>query len=166
MPAMAHIGVGLAAKRVAPKINVGWLILAAELIEVVFMILWAVGIETIPTDDRGPYAPYSHSLVMGVFWSVLAGYLVLWISKDQKNALIMGFLVFSHTFMDIIASPKTAFYAADTGMPIFFDSSQTIGLGLWRYETLAYIGEYGFVVVGLLIYLNERRKRKQPVPVA
>ncbi|MBC8192546.1 MAG: hypothetical protein ISR87_07045 [Candidatus Marinimicrobia bacterium] len=166
MPAMAHIGVGLAAKRVAPKINVGWLILAAELIEVIFIVLWALGIETIPTDDIGSYSPYSHSLVMGVFWSVLAGCFVFWISKNQRTALIVGFLAVSHTLLDIIASPKTAFYAADTGMPIFFDSSQTIGLGLWRYETVAYIGEYGFVVLGLLIYLNERRKLKQTVPVA
>ena len=165
MPAMAHIGVGLAAKRVSPKINVGWLILATELIEVIFMILWAMGIETIPTDDMGSYSPYSHSLVMGVFWSVLAGCFVLWVSKSQRTALILGILVFSHTLLDIIASPKTAFYAADTGMPLFFDGSQTIGLGLWRYETVAYIGEYGFVLVGLLIYLNERRRLKQAVPV-
>ena len=86
MPAMAHIGVGLAAKRVAPEINVGWLILAAEFIEVIFMILWALGVETIPTDDIGSYSPYSHSLVMGVFWSVLAGFFVLWISKSQRTA--------------------------------------------------------------------------------
>ena len=102
---------------------------------------------------------------MGVFWSVLAGCFVLWVSKSQRTALILGILVFSHTLLDIIASPKTAFYAADTGMPLFFDGSQTIGLGLWRYETVAYIGEYGFVLVGLLIYLNERRRLKQAVPV-
>ncbi|MBC8374794.1 MAG: hypothetical protein H8E26_02045 [FCB group bacterium] len=165
MPAMAHIGVGLAAKRIAPKINVGWLILASEFIEVIFMILWAMGIETIPTDATGSYSPYSHSLVMGVFWSVLAGGFVLWISKSQRTALIIGGLVFSHTFLDIIASPKIAFYAADTGMPLFFDRAQTIGLGLWRFETVAYIGEYGFVLLGLLIYLNERRKLKPSVPV-
>ncbi len=77
----------------------------------------------------------------------------------------MGLLVFSHTLLDIIASPKTAFYAADTGMPLFFDSSLTVGLGLWRYKTLAYVGEYGFVLAGLLIYLVERRKIKRELPV-
>ncbi|NQT63208.1 MAG: hypothetical protein HQ556_09660 [Candidatus Marinimicrobia bacterium] len=161
MPAIAHIGVGLASKRITPKINVGWLILASEFIEVIFMILWAVGVETIPTDQTGSYSPFSHSVVMGVFWSVLAGCFVLWMSKNRKTALLIGFLVFSHTFLDVIASPKTAFYAADTGIPIFFDVAQTIGLGLWRYEVVAYIGEYGFVLIGLLIYLLERKRLKR-----
>ena len=161
MPAMAHLGVGLAAKKVAPNINVGWLILASEFIEVIFLIFWAVGIETIPTDETGSFSPYSHSLVMGVFWSALAGGFILWISKNRRTALLIGLLVFSHTLLDVIASPKTAFYAADTGMPIFFSTAQTVGLGLWRYETIAYIGEYGFVLVGLFIYLVERRGLKR-----
>ena len=165
MPAIAHIGVGLAAKRITPKINAGWLILASEFIEVIFLILWAAGVETVPTNDTGSYSPYSHSVIMGVFWSFLAGFFVLWLSKNRKTALIIGTLVFSHTLLDIIASPKTAFFAADIGMPIFFDITQTVGLGLWRYETVAYMGEYGFVLIGLLVYLNERRRIKQTFAV-
>ncbi|NQV49299.1 MAG: hypothetical protein HQ507_02290 [Candidatus Marinimicrobia bacterium] len=165
MPAIAHIGVGLAAKRVAPSINVGWLILAAEFIEVIFMILWAAGIETIPTNETGSYSPWSHSVVMGVFWALLATSFVFWISKNARTVLLMGLLVFSHPLLDIIASPKTAFYAADTGMPLFFNPAVTLGLGLWRYETVAFVGEYGFVLAGLLIYLIERRKIKRDLPV-
>lgn len=36
MPAIAHLGVGFAAKRFAPKVPVIYLILAAEFIEIVF----------------------------------------------------------------------------------------------------------------------------------
>ncbi len=160
MPAIAHIDVGLAAKRVAPKINVGWLILASEFIEVIFMILWAAWIETIPTQKAGSYSPWSHSVVLGLFWSLLAGAVIFWRYKNPRTGILIGLLVFSHTLLDSVTSPKTAFYAGDTGMPVFLGSSMTIGLGLWRDETVAMIGEYGFVLAGLIIYLIERKKLK------
>ncbi len=97
---------------------------------------------------------------MGVFWSVLAGFFALWVSKNRKTAMLIGLLVFSHTLLDLIATPKTAFFTGDTGLPIFFNTSKTVGLGLWRYETVAYIGEYGFILAGLLIYLHERKRIK------
>ena len=163
---MVHIGVGLAAKRIAPKINVGLLILAAEFIEVIFIVLWALGIENIPSDELASYSPYSHSLVMGVFWTLVASLFVFWRTRKHTTTLLIGALVFSHTILDLIASPRTAFFANDTGMPIFLNPSITVGLGLWRFETLALSLEYGSVVAGLVVYWFARKRFKQAVPMS
>jgi len=161
MPAIAHVGVGFAAKRFAPKVPVIYLILAAEFIEIAFFIFVAAGIEKMPTPDKPPYSPYSHSLIMGIFWSIAIGVLTFMITKNQKTSLIIALLAFSHTALDILASPKLAFYPTDTKIPIFFDSSFSIGLGLWKYKMIALIGEFGVLVFGIIIYLFTRRKIKR-----
>lgn len=161
MPAIAHLGVGFAAKRFAPKVPVVYLILSAEFSEIVFFVLMFVGIEQIPEPGKPLYSPFSHSLIMGIIWSIVIGLLTFIITKNQKASLISGLLVFSHTALNILASPKLAFYPTDTNIPIFFDSSLSIGLGLWKYKMIALIGEFGILVFGVIIYLLTRRKIKR-----
>ena len=160
MPAIAHVGVGFAAKRIAPNISVIYLIIAAELIEIVFFIFMAAGVETMPLPDKSPFSPYSHSVIMGIIWSVVAAFITFLISKNKKVSIIIGLLVLSHTILDIIASPKLAFYPTDTKMPIFFNDSLSVGLGLWKYKTVAFIGEFGILIVGFIIYILTIRKAK------
>ncbi len=166
MPAIAHVGVGFAAKRIAPDISVIYLIIAAELIEIVFFVFVAAGIETMPLSERAPYAPYSHSVIMGIIWSVVAALITFLITKNKKVSIIIGLLVLSHTILDIIASPKLAFYPTDTMMPVFFNDSLSVGLGLFKYKTIALISEFGFLIAGLLIYLLTVRKGKVQTKVS
>ena len=160
MPAIAHIGIGLAAKKIAPDINVWILILAAEFIEIVFFILYFAGIEIMPTNDLAPFTPYSHSLFMGIVWSIFVSVITYIVSRNNRTSVILGLLVFSHTILDIIASPKLAFYPKDLALPIFFDYSKSVGLGLWSSSTVAAFGEFGIVILGLGIYIHTRLKIK------
>ena len=160
MPAIAHIGVGFAAKKIAPNISVIYLIIAAELVEIVFFVFMATGIENMPLTDKAPFSPYSHSVIMGIIWSVVATLVTFLISKSKKVSIIIGLLVLSHTILDIIASPKLAFYPTDTKMPMFFNDSLYIGLGLWKNKIIAYVGEFGFLIAGLIIYFLTIRKAK------
>jgi len=152
MPAIAHIGLGFAAKKVIPTVNVVLLIIAAELIEIIFMVLWAFGIEHPPDAGTTPFSPYSHSILMGLVWSGLAALIFILVSKNFKLSLVMGLLVLSHTALDFIASPKTAFYPTDTGLPWFSDYTTTYGLGLWSNGIVAWIGEIGILLIGISIY--------------
>jgi hypothetical protein len=161
MPAIAHIGVGFAAKRIAPSISVIYLIIAAELIEIVFFIFVAAGIENMPLPDKAPFSPYSHGVLMGIIWSVVAAMLTFLISKNKKVSIIIGLLVLSHTILDIIASPKLAFYPTDTKMPVFFNDSLSVGLGLFKYKTIALISEFGILIAGFIIYILTIRKTKK-----
>jgi hypothetical protein len=160
MPAIAHIGVGFAAKKIAPEISVIYLIIAAELVELVFFGFVAAGIESMPLADKAPFSPYSHSVVMGIIWSVAAALVTFLISRNKKASIVIGLLVLSHTVLDIIASPKLAFYPTDTKMPVFFNDSLSVGLGLFKYETIALISEFGFLIAGLIIYLMTIRKNR------
>ena len=160
MPAIAHIGVGFAAKKIAPNISVIFLIIAAELIEIVFFVFVAAGVENMPLTDKAPFSPYSHSVILGIIWSVVATLVTFLISKNKKASIIIGLLVLSHTVLDIIASPKLAFYPTDTKMPVFFNDSLSVGLGLFKYNALALISEFGFLIAGLIIYILTKRKAK------
>ncbi|MEX1376261.1 MAG: hypothetical protein AB1Z23_02195 [Eubacteriales bacterium] len=153
MPAVAHIGVGFAAKKFAKDIKVGYLILAAEAVELVFMGLWAGGIETPSSATGAGFYEYSHSIASGVVLSFLGALLTFLFSKNKKAALTIGLLVFSHTLLDFIASPKLAFYPYDTGMPLYPFSQIKIGLGVWKYGVLAQILEYGTLAGGILVYI-------------
>jgi len=158
MPAIAHVGVGFAAKKIAPDISVIYLIIAAESIEIVFFVFVAAGIENMPLADKAPFSPYSHSLIMGIIWSVAATLFTFLISKNRKASMVIGLLVLSHTVLDIIASPKLAFYPTDTKMPVFFTGSLSVGLGLFKFKALALISEFGFLIAGLMIYFLTIRK--------
>ncbi|NCA77407.1 MAG: hypothetical protein EOM90_13830 [Alphaproteobacteria bacterium] len=160
MPAIAHIGIGFAAKKVVPSVSVIILIVAAELIEIIFMILWGFGIEHPLSEPGAPFSPYSHSILFGVLWSVLAGLLTHVISKKTRISWIIGLLVFSHTILDLIASPKLAFYPNDTGLPLLFDYTYTYGLGLWKNKIVAGIGEIGILVAGIIIFIMTIRKKR------
>lgn len=161
MPAIAHVGVGFAAKKIAPNISVIYLIIAAELIEIIFFVFVAAGIEKMPLPDKAPYSPYSHSVIMGIIWSAVAAMVTYLLSKNKKASLIVGLLVLSHTILDIIASPKLAFYPTDTKLPIFFNDSLSVGLGLFKYKAIASISELGILIIGVIIYLLARRKIKR-----
>lgn len=166
MPAIAHVGVGFAAKRITPNIPVIYLIIAAELVEIIFFVFVAAGIESMPQTDKSPFSPYSHGVFMGIMWSLVAALLTFLISKNKKATIVIGLLVLSHTILDIIASPKLAFYPTDTKMPVFFSNSLTIGFGLFKYKTIALLSEFGFLIAGLAIYFIVVRKTKGQAKVS
>ncbi|HLN21123.1 MAG TPA: hypothetical protein VK213_08550 [Bacteroidales bacterium] len=157
MPAIAHIGVGFAAKKLATGISVIYLIIAAELIEIAFFGFMAAGVESMPLPDKPPFSPYSHGVFSGIIWSLAAGLFTWLISRNKKTSIFIGLLVLSHTILDIIASPKLAFYPTDTKVPVFFDNSLSVGFGLFKNKAVALIFEFGVLLSGLLIYVLKRK---------
>lgn len=158
MAALAHAGVGLASKRIAPKIPVWILIIAAYVIDFIWGIFFFAGIEHMPAPDSPTTNPWSHGLLMAVIWSLSAGFLAYLISKNRRTSLIVGGLVFSHWVIDFISHPMRAAFPGDTGLSLLFDGSPTVGLGLWSTQLGINIGEYGTLVLGLIIYILSLRK--------
>jgi len=74
MAGLGHLGFGFAAKPIAPKVHLVVLLIASELIDILWGIFYFTGI------DRGNLEtnsfPWSHSLLMSVIWSLLAAILV------------------------------------------------------------------------------------------
>lgn len=164
MAGLAHLGVGLAAKRVAPNVPVGWLVAAAYGIDIVWAGFWAAGVEHLPGPGVDSTAPWSHGLFMSLIWSLAAALITLGISRNRRTSLFIGLLVFSHWVVDFIAKPMLHAYPSDSGVTLFFDTSWTMGLGAWRTAPGEFIGEYGTTAVGLVIYIitliGLRKKRR------
>jgi hypothetical protein len=49
-------------------------------------------------------------------------------------------------------------FPGDTGLPLLFEGSPTVGLGVWRTQLGVNIGEYGTLILGLIIYILTLRK--------
>ena len=158
MAALAHLGVGLAAKPAAPKVPVIVLVVSAYVIDFIWGIFFFTGIERLPEPNSPTTNPWSHGLLMAVVWSVLAAIIAWFISRNNRISVIIGLLVFSHWVVDFISHPMTAVFPGDTGLPLLFEGSPTVGLGVWGTQLGVNIGEYGTLMVGLIIYLLTWRK--------
>ena len=166
MAAIAHLGVGLAAKPLAPEINVGWLVLGNCVLDLLWFGFAAVGMEVWPKPGvHGHPAWWEHSLLMAVVWSVLFGLLASWFARRSRQRIhvgvIFGLMVFAHWVLDFITHPMTAVAPDDTGLPLAFGDSPLIGLGLYRSIAAVWITEIATVVVGLVIYILWRMRRRR-----
>jgi hypothetical protein len=155
MAGLAHVGVGLAAKRFTPNVPVGVLILIAYVIDIIWGVFFAAGIEHFGATTTNPW---SHGLLMAVVWSGVATLIALRCCRNRRTSVIIGLLVFSHWVVDFISHPMTAVFPGDAGLPLFFEGSPTVGLGVWSTQLGVNIGEYGTLIVGLMIYLWTRRQ--------
>jgi hypothetical protein len=164
---MAHLGVGLIAKRAAPKTNVTILILAAYAIDLIWGIFYFAGIEHMPEDGAAGTNPWSHGLFMSLVWSLLVGVIAFWVSRKRNTGLIVGLLVFSHWVVDFISHPMRAVFPSDTGLPLLFENSPVVGLGVWSTQLGVNIGEYGTLALGIMVYIftlwQLRREKRQHV---
>jgi hypothetical protein len=164
MAGLAHLGVGLAAKRAAPTVPVGVLIAAAYGIDIVFGVFWLAGVERIPGPGVQTDNPWSHGLFMAVVWSLSAGLVGARVSRSGRTGVVLGLVVLSHWIVDFVSHPMTAVFPADRGLPLLFEGSRLVGLGLWKSPLGVNIGEYGTTAVGLGIYVMTllwlRRKRR------
>jgi hypothetical protein len=160
MAGLAHAGVGLAAKRVAPRAPLGALLLGAYALDVVWGALVLARVERFPRPGVPAVAPWSHGLFMSTIWSAAVAVTAAIISRNPRTGLFAGLLVFSHWVVDFIAKPMTFAFPDDTGLPLLFDGSRRVGLGAWRSRTGVYIGEYGSLLLGLAIYALTVRKAR------
>jgi uncharacterized membrane protein YhaH (DUF805 family) len=153
---IGHYGVALAAKRPAPRVSLGMLIIAAQLVDLVWPILLLLGIERVsivPNDN--PFLrlsfdsyPWSHSLVTTVLWAVLVGGAYGAVRRDRTAGVIVGLLVASHWVLDWIT------HVPD--LPLY-PGGPRVGLGLWNSVAGTMIVETLVFLAGLTIYARTTR---------
>jgi hypothetical protein len=155
MAGLGHLGFGFAAKPIIPKVHLVILLIASELIDILWGIFYFTGI------DRGNLemnsSPMSHSLFMSVIWSVLAAFIVGRIYHDKRTGIITGLLVFSHWAIDFITHPMGAIFEGKPlppDLPLLFNSSHKVGLGLYNHSfTTAIATDIGMLLLGIGIYV-------------
>ncbi len=94
------------------------------------------------------HMPYTHSLVMAAFWSILAGAAYGFMRKG--GGVIIGLLVFSHWVLDFITHKPD--------LELWFGGPK-VGLGLWDNLTLALSTELALFGAGALIYLKNTQPK-------
>jgi hypothetical protein len=151
---LGHFGIGFGAKRVAAKVSLGTLILAAELLDLVFAILLLAGVEhasvkpgLMAASSLDLYSyPYSHSLAATLVYSILLGGVYFVVKRDLRSATVVGLAVSSHWFLDLIMHRPD--------LPLGFQDGLKVGLGGWNSLPLTILLELGLFVFGFSLYLR------------
>lgn len=156
-----HVGVGLALGRAERRLNVGFFIAAALLLDMLLWLFILAGWEsvTIPADFGSTHQadftfPYSHGLLAAAIWSIVAA-LLAWLMlargmpRRSSIGLLIAAAVFSHWVLDaLVHRPE---------MPLAGAASARVGLGLWDRMPIALAIEIALVVLGLALFLRGSR---------
>ncbi len=155
---IGHFGVGFAAKKCAPAVSLGTLILAAEFVDFLSPAFGLLGLEAVrllpgsaafmPFDFYN--YPYTHSLATGFGWALLFGLVFFLVRGDMRASVVLAVVVVSHWVLDWITHRPD--------MPLW-PGGPKVGLGLWN-SVPATVGLEGAIfVAGVALYLRTTRAR-------
>ena len=155
---IGHYALGLAAKRIAPKTSLGWLIAAptfADLLWPLFLLLGWERVTVVPGPNpfllfRFDSYPISHSLVALLGWGLLLGALYRMRTGFTRGAVVVALLVISHWVLDYVTH--------EPDMPLY-PGGPKVGLGLWHSVAVTLIVEALMFLGGIMIYLETTRAR-------
>jgi membrane-bound metal-dependent hydrolase YbcI (DUF457 family) len=156
---VGHFAAGFAAKAAAPRVNLGWLVLAGAFVDLLFTLFLLLGIEHArvvpgftPANPLELYDyPWSHSLALVLVWSLLAGALWWLWRRDRRGAVVIGLVVLSHWVLDVVS------HVPD--VPLWPGGDARLGLGLWRSVSGTVLVEGGLWVAAVALYARATRAR-------
>ncbi len=94
------------------------------------------------------HMPYTHSLVMALVWSLVAGF--AYNAWRKCGGAIIGALVFSHWIFDFITHKPD--------LELWFGGPKA-GLGLWDHRTIAVSVEFALLLAGFMIFLKATKSK-------
>jgi hypothetical protein len=154
---VGHYSVAFAARSERNKIPLWILFIAVQFLDYIWATLVLVGIEklrvikgfTAGSMLDSYFHPYSHSLIAALAWSVIAALIYKSVCSRhglyrRSAALIIGFAVFSHWLLDLIAHP---------GDLAIYDNTWKVGFGFWRYRDPEFALEIALLAGGIVLYL-------------
>ena len=169
---LGHYGLALAAKRVAPRTSLGALTFAAQFLDELWpMLLWA-GVEQVQIvpslirrqssttpSERIPlsmtpldftYFPFSHSLALAIVWGILIGGAYYLLRRYGRGAWVVGALVVSHWFLDLVVHR--------TDLPLWPGAnSPEFGWRVWNSLIVTCLVELAIYAIGIAIYARATR---------
>jgi len=156
---IGHFALGLAAKKLEPRVSLATTFLAAQLADTMWPVLLLTGAErvtiapgdTVVTPLRFDSYPWSHSLLTLVIWGAVLAGAHLAARRRLRAALLLWSLVVSHWVLDFITHRPD--------MPLTPWTSQKLGLGLWNSPPATVIVEGLLFVTGIRMALQATRAR-------
>jgi hypothetical protein len=156
---VGHFAVGLTAKRIAPAISLGTLLLAAMLADLLWCVFLIAGVEHVefrPAMGAGNYfqssgIALSHSLLMDAVWAALLAAAYFLRHRSRRAAWILFAAVLSHWVLDWIAHRPD--------MPLAPGTHTYFGLGLWTSIPATILIEGGFWLAAVVLYARAFRPK-------
>lgn len=156
---IGHFGLALASKRLTPRVNLGWSLLAAQTLDTLWPVLVLSGVESVAIKPglvaANPLAfehyPYSHSLLIAAVWGLLFGGAAKLLGRSLKEAVVLGLLVLSHWFLDLLV------HVPD--LPLGLSEGPKLGLGLWASIPYSIALELGALLLGSWAYFSQTRAK-------
>ena len=165
MSGIGHLAPGFMAKSVEPKVPLWAFLLAGETNDLLYFAFTTIGIEKPATTTMDftqgvryltqGSVPWSHGFFMSVVWSVLAAGITFLFWRDRRVSLLFGMVVFSHWVLDFLMH---------SNLPLFFDGSPFVGLGLensgpgFLFMT---IFDLVILAMGIVFYFRARNARNE-----
>jgi hypothetical protein len=156
---IGHFGVGLAAKKFAPKTSLGTLFLSVQLVDLLWPMFLLLGLEHVRIDLGNTVVtpldfydfPITHSLVGALAWAVLLGLIYFGLQRYPRGAWVVGAGVLSHWVLDAISHRRDLLLVPG--------GSTRVGLGLWNSLPGTLIVEGAIFFGGLVLYLRSTTAR-------
>lgn len=148
---IGHHAVGFLSKKLAPRTNLGVLMAAALLLDLVWPLFLLGGIEHVMiapgVTKLSPLNftdyPWTHSLAMACAWAVAFALAYFVVARSGRGAVVVALAVVSHWVLD--------FFTHRPDLPLW-PHGTTVGLGLWNYPIASIAIESALFAVGILIY--------------
>lgn len=150
---IGHFGAALCAKRLAPGVSLGTLVLGAQFADLLWPSFVLLGLEhvevrpgaTAVTPLEFVSYPYSHGLGALLVWAAAVALLHRWRRHDTAAAIVVSGTVLSHWVLDAVT------HQAD--MPLLF-AEPRVGLALWNSVPGTLAAEGLLFGAGVTLYLR------------
>src|SRR5262245_27791941 len=154
---IGHFAVAFAAKPAAPSASLGTLFVACEWVDLVWPVLLLAGLEqveirpgvTVFTPLDFVHYPWTHSLVMTAAWAAALALLYFSVRRHRKAALVLGAVVLSHWFLDVMVHRPD--------LPLAPGGETRWGLGLWNSIPATLLVEGVLFGAALAFYMRRTR---------
>jgi hypothetical protein len=155
---IGHFAVALAAKRAAPAVSLGVLLLACQFADILWPTFVLTGLERVEIDPGNTAFtplnfvsyPYSHSLLALCLWG--AGSALVYMAARHSTRLaaaVIGLVVVSHWILDFVTHRPD--------LPLTISGGPHVGLGLWNSVAGTVVVEAAMLVAGLVLYVGVTR---------
>ena len=137
MYAINHAATALLIKKNKPELPLWPLLIAVQLVEILWVIFNYIGIEHYSVSAGHlhlNFLPYSHSIFSGILLAVLSFITITWGLGNRKLAIAFSIGVLSHIVIDLI------FHEHDMRLSPFADHPAW-GLGIIKYPLVNFILE-------------------------
>ena len=155
---VGHLGVGLAAKKIVPRVSLGTLLMSVQFADLLWPLFLILGLEHVriapglmkasPLDFYD--YPISHSLLALAGWAAVFSAVFFVFRHDGFAALLLAAGVLSHWPLDV------AMHRPD--MPLAIHGPY-FGLGLWNSVPATLAVEGVLYAAGVWIYLKTTRAK-------